>query len=57
MFQPSSTDKPAMPTFIVANADEFRAEARRFYFAEPASANDADSTLWVHQRLTECYND
>lgn len=59
MFQPSSNEKPAMPTFVVASADEFRADARRFDFADPAHAhtNDADSTMWVHERLTECYND
>ncbi len=59
MFQPSSTDKPAMPTFVVAGADEARADARRFDFADHprAVSNDADSTMWVHERLTECYND
>ncbi|MBI5650295.1 MAG: hypothetical protein HZC40_07615 [Chloroflexi bacterium] len=59
MSQPPSANPRAFPTFIVATNDDTRADARPFDVIESprANTNDADSTAWVNDCLTECYND
>ncbi|MBI5301535.1 MAG: hypothetical protein HY868_05310 [Chloroflexi bacterium] len=58
MIQPTHNEKRSMPQFIIAASDDQRPDARTMEF--PASTrsrpNDADSTTWVCERLTECYN-
>jgi hypothetical protein len=60
MFQPNSNNPSPITHFIVASVDEIRSDARRSEFAPSSQANqpnDADSTTWVCERLTECYNE